>query len=84
MAELRCVTKAYMSQAGYEQVQRDQAIPAAVKTALLAKTAEAHAAALNVLSSRAFSNQDLAAMEAADSGSLGVPREGGTPATARR
>jgi hypothetical protein len=81
--ELRTVTKAYMSHAGYEQVQRDTAIPAPVRTALLARTAEAHAAALRVLSSRAFSPREIAAMEAAEGGS-GVARESGTPATARR
>lgn len=84
VAELRTVTKAYMSHAGYEQVQRDTTIPAPVRSALLARTAQAHVAALAVLSGRAFSSQEVAAMVAADGPSTGVARESGTPAASRR
>jgi len=82
--ELRTVTKAYMSHAGYEQVQRDTTIPGPVRSALLARTAQAHAAAMGVLSSRAFSAREMAAMVAADGFSTGAARESGAPATARR
>ncbi len=67
-AELRTVTKAYMSHAGYEQVRTETSIPAAIRTAVLARTAEAHDAALAVLSRRAFSDREIAEMQAADQG----------------
>lgn len=66
VAELRTVTKAYMSHAGYEQVRTETSIPAAVRNAVLVRTADAHDAALDVLSRRAFSDQEIAAMQAAD------------------
>ncbi len=83
VAELRTVTKAYMSHAGYEQVQRDPSIPAPVRSALLVRTAEAHVAALGVLSDRAFSPREMAAMEAAEGGAR-IARENGARAAARR
>jgi len=82
--ELRTVTKAYMSHAGYEQVQRDLAIPAPVRTALLDRTVKAHAAALGVLSGRAFSPQEIADMEAVDRVGTSIAHEGSTPVTVRR
>jgi hypothetical protein len=71
-AELRTVTKAYMSHAGYEQVHRDESIPPLVRSAVLARAAEAHAAALRALSRRTFSNAELAAMEEADTAAEGT------------
>jgi hypothetical protein len=82
--ELRTITRAYMSHAGYEQVQRDATIPAPVRSALLTRTVQAHVAALGVLSSRAFSSREIAAMVAADGPSTAVARESGAPATSRR
>jgi hypothetical protein len=81
VAELRTVTKAYMSHAGYEQVHRDGSIPAPVRAAVLSRAAEAHAAALRVLSRRTFSEAELAAMEEADTAVDGTNAVG---AAARR
>jgi hypothetical protein len=72
-AELRTVTKAYMSHAGYEQVRTEASIPEPVRTAVLARTAEAHDAALEILSRRAFSEREIADMQAADQGGTETP-----------
>lgn len=75
-AELRTVTKAYMSQAGHEQARTETSIPDQVRTAVLARAAEAHDAALDILARRAFSEREMAAMRAADAtGSTGAPSQ---------
>lgn len=72
--ELDTLARAYMSHAGYQQVERDPAIPAPVRQALLERILAQHDAATGVLRSRAFSAAEaarLASVGASDAAELG-------------
>ena len=58
--ELETLARAYMSHAGYQQLERDATIPAAVRRALLERILAQHDAATGVLRTRAFSARDAA------------------------
>ncbi len=64
-AELEKIVAAYMSQAGYEQAQRDENLPAPVRIALLGRVLTEHRAATQLLRRRAFSTRDAARLSAA-------------------
>lgn len=67
-AELQTLAKAYMSHAGYQQLERDPAIPEAVRRGLLERIVAEHNAASRVLRSRAFTAREAAGLlPAADS-----------------
>jgi hypothetical protein len=58
--ELETIVKAYMSHAGYEQAQRDEKLPAAVRMAVLHKVLDQHRAASDLLRRRSFSPSEAA------------------------
>jgi hypothetical protein len=58
--ELECIVRAYMSQAGFEQAQRDEKLPAPVRMAVLRKVADQHRAAMDLLRGKAFSAKEAA------------------------
>jgi hypothetical protein len=57
-ADLQSIARAYMSHAGYDQLQRDPAIPPAVRSAVLGRVLEEQRAAIAVLRSRAFTTAE--------------------------
>lgn len=59
-AELETLARAYMSHAGYQQLERDAAIPAPVRRALLERILAEHDAAGDLIRRRAFSARDAA------------------------
>jgi hypothetical protein len=79
--ELNTIVTAYMSQAGYEQAQRDDRLPAPVRTAVLNRVLAEHKAATDLLRRRAFSARDatrlaganLTGQPAADAAARTVP-----------
>jgi hypothetical protein len=58
--ELESLVRAYMSHAGYEQVQRDDKLPAAVRAAVLAKVTSEHSQASAMLLRKAFTPKEAA------------------------
>ena len=58
--DLESIVRAYMSHAGYEQVQRDEKLPAPIKRALLGKVLAEHRAASDLLRGKAFSEREAA------------------------
>jgi hypothetical protein len=58
--ELESIARAYMSQAGYEQAQRDEKLPAPVRSALLGRVLTEHTQASDSLRRRAFSAKEAA------------------------
>ena len=58
--ELQTIARAYMSHAGYDQLQREATIPAPVRTALLERILSEHRAASALLRRRAFSAAEAA------------------------
>jgi hypothetical protein len=58
--ELETIVRAYMSHAGYEQGQRDEKLPAAVRMALLKSVGDQHRAAIDLLRVKAFSAKEAA------------------------
>ncbi len=58
--ELEAIVRAYMSQSGYEQTQRDDKLPAQVKRALLGRVLAEHSAASALLRKKAFSEREAA------------------------
>jgi hypothetical protein len=60
--ELEALARAYMSHAGYEQVERDEKLPAQVKAALLRRVQTEHMAASDLLLRKAFSPKEAARM----------------------
>jgi hypothetical protein len=58
--ELESIVRAYMSQAGYEQAQRDEKLPAPVKSALVVRVLKEHKEASDLLRRRAFSAKEAA------------------------
>ncbi len=75
--ELQTIARAYMSHAGYEQVQRDALIPPPVRMALLERVTGEHRAALEALRRRAFSRGEIARLSLS-------PRAQGTAAGTTR
>jgi hypothetical protein len=79
-AELEKIVAAYMSQAGYEQAQRDQQLPAPVRVALLGRVLAEHRAATQLMRRRAFSASEAAHLSTAKpsqvSGADGQPAPG--------
>jgi hypothetical protein len=61
--ELESIVRAYMSQAGYEQVQRDDKLPAPVRQAVLGRVKAEHAAASGLLRRKAFSASEAARLK---------------------
>jgi hypothetical protein len=70
-ADLQQVVRAYLGHAGYEQAASDGALPLDQRARILAALVAAQDVALGVLSSRAFSPDDLRALAATPAG----PRE---------
>jgi hypothetical protein len=58
--ELESIARAYMSHAGYAQIQRDDKLPAPVRSAVLQKVVDEHKAASGLLRKRAFSEREAA------------------------
>jgi hypothetical protein len=58
--DLEVIVRAYMSQAGFEQAQRDEKLPAPVRMAVLRKVADQHRAAMDLLRGKAFSAKEAA------------------------
>ena len=58
--ELESIARAYMSQAGYDQAQRDEKLPAPVKTALVGRVLTEHKQASDLLRRRAFTPKEAA------------------------
>jgi hypothetical protein len=58
--DMEALMRAYMSQSGYEQVQRDEKLPAPVKTAVLGRVQAEHEHACELLRKRAFTPQEAA------------------------
>jgi hypothetical protein len=58
--ELQAIVRAYMSHAGYEQVQRETHLPQNVREALLARVIGEHRSAADLLRQRAFSAKEAA------------------------
>lgn len=58
--ELDTIVRAYMSQAGYDQAQRDDRLPAPVRGALLGRILAEHKTATDLLRRRAFSASEAA------------------------
>ena len=58
--ELEMLARAYMSQAGYEQAQRDDKLPAPVRTAVLGRVVSEHKQASLMLLAKAFSQREAA------------------------
>jgi hypothetical protein len=79
--ELQAIVRAYMSHAGYEQTQRDEKLPAAVKRALLGRVLAEHNAASNLLRRKAFSAREAARLSKL-AGSAG-PEGAAAPAISR-
>lgn len=60
--ELSTIVTAYMSQAGYDQVQRDERLPAPVRGAVLKRVLDQHRAATDLLLRRAFTQNEAASL----------------------
>jgi hypothetical protein len=58
--ELESLARAYMSHAGYEQVQRDDKLPAPVRMAVLAKVQSEHSQASEMLLHKVFTPKEAA------------------------
>lgn len=63
--DLETIVRAYMSQAGYEQAQRDEKLPVAVRAAVLQTVSVQHRAATDLLRHKAFSEQERARLSTA-------------------
>jgi hypothetical protein len=58
--ELESLVRAYMSHAGYEQVQRDDKLPAPVRAAVLSRVVSEHRQASEMLLTKAFTAKEAA------------------------
>ncbi len=58
--ELETLARAYMSHAGYQQIQAEGSVPEQVRSALLGQLGREHAAARETILRRAFSPRDVA------------------------
>jgi hypothetical protein len=56
--DLEVIVRAYMSQAGYEQAQRDEKLPVQVRAAVIQSVLVQHRAATDLLRQKAFSEQE--------------------------
>lgn len=63
--ELNTIVTAYMSQSGYDQCQRDDRLPPAVRSAVLGRVLAEHRAATDLLRRRAFSSTEGARLAGA-------------------
>ncbi|MEP7378688.1 MAG: hypothetical protein ABI725_03905 [Chloroflexota bacterium] len=63
--DLEVMVRAYMSQSGYEQAQRDEKLPAQVRGAVLQTVLAQHRAASDLLGLKAFSAQERARLSTA-------------------
>src|SRR3954465_211708 len=63
--ELETIVKAYMSHAGYEQAQRDEKLPAAVRMAVLRTVLDQHLRATDLLLHRSFTEREAARLSTA-------------------
>ena len=81
--ELELIVRAYMSHAGYEQAQRDDKIPVAVRSAVLRTVLEQHRAATELLRSRAFTANEAARLSTSAAASQ-TSAEPARPATGAR
>ena len=61
--ELETIVAAYMSQAGYEQAQRDDTLPEPVRRALLDRVLAEHRLASRLLRHRAFTPREVARLK---------------------
>src|SRR5215208_4266250 len=68
--QLATIVAAYMSQAGYDQAQRDDKLPAPVRVALLARVRGEHRGASELLRQRAFTPREAARLS-----TVAVPNE---------
>ena len=75
--ELESLARAYMSHAGYEQVQRDEKLPPPVRLAVLSKVQSEHTQASDLLLAKAFSPKEAARLS-----TLARTHKTGEPATA--
>lgn len=75
--DLEVIVRAYMSQAGYEQAERDEKLPVQVRTAVIQSVLVQHRAATDLLGQKAFSVQERARLstsaQGAGSASSGQP-----------
>jgi len=63
--DLEVIVRAYMSQSGYEQAQRDEKLPVQVRAAVLQTVLGQHRAATDLLGQKAFSAQERARLSTA-------------------
>jgi hypothetical protein len=56
--DLEVIVRAYMSQAGYEQAQRDEKLPVQVRAAVIQSVLVQHRTATDLLRQKAFSEQE--------------------------
>jgi len=78
--ELESLARAYMSHAGYEQVQRDDKLPAPVRAALIGRVASEHTRASEMLLGKAFSAKEAARLSTLARSQRGV-ESAAAPAT---
>jgi hypothetical protein len=64
--ELETIVKAYMAHAGYDQAQRDEKLPVAVRKAVLHTVLAQHQAAIDLLLIRSFSPREAARLSTAN------------------
>lgn len=65
--ELETIVKAYMAHAGYDQAQRDEKLPVAVRKAVLHTVLAQHRAAIDLLLVRSFSPSEAARLSTSNS-----------------
>jgi hypothetical protein len=82
--DMETVTRAYMSHAGYEQVQRDDKLPGPVKAAVLGRVQSEHAAASDVLRRKAFTEQEAARLTTLARSQTAAATQGGDSSIAAR
>ena len=63
--ELNTIVTAYVSQAGYDQAQRDERLPGPVRAALLGRVLAEHRTAIDLLRRRAFNAREAARLTSA-------------------
>jgi hypothetical protein len=81
--ELETIVKAYMSHAGYDQSQRDDKLPAAVRMAVLQRVLGQHRNATELLLRRSFSPREAARLSTANAAASG-PADGARAAAGAR
>lgn len=81
--ELELIVRAYMCHAGYEQAQRDDKLPAPVRSTLLRTVLDQHRAATALLRSRAFSAREAARLSTSTAASEAATDTSRSPAGVR-